>query len=61
MCPTPAQKIHQMITFVQGLVTLGELDVGSSDELIAILRDAGKSLDIREIDPNLGNTLASIA
>ncbi len=50
-----------MITFVQGLATSGELTDGSSYELIAILKAAGKSLDRREIDPNLGNTLAATA
>jgi len=57
----PSQKIHQMITFVQGLATSGELTDGSSYELIAILKAAGKSLDRREINPNLGNTLAATA
>ena len=42
---TPMQKINQMITFVQGLTTSGELDEGSSYELIAILNSAETSLN----------------
>ena len=42
---TPTQKINQMITFVQGLTTSGELDEGSSYELIAVLNSAETNLD----------------
>ena len=48
-----------MITFVQGLATSGELTDESSYELVAIFKAAGKSLDRREIDPNLRNTLTA--
>ena len=37
---TPTQKIDQMITFVHGITTSGELNDGSSYELIAILNSA---------------------
>jgi len=37
---TPTQKINQMITFIQGITTSGELDEKSFYELIAILNAA---------------------
>ena len=36
----PTQKINQMITFIQGITTSGELDEKSFYELIAILNAA---------------------
>jgi C1A family cysteine protease len=54
---TPMQKIDQMITFVQGITTSGDLDEGSYYELTSILKAAEKSLDRIESDP-MGNKLA---
>jgi YVTN family beta-propeller protein len=51
----PTQKINQMVTFVQGLVTSGELDEGSSYELIAILNSAETNLDRTESNPSVEN------
>ena len=45
---TPTQKIQQMIAFIQGITTSGELDEGSSYELIAILNAAETNLDRME-------------
>ena len=42
---TPTRKINQMVTFVQGLATSGELNEGSSIELTAILQAAEKNID----------------
>jgi hypothetical protein len=50
-----------MITFVQGLTTSGELDEGSSYELIAILNAAQTNLDRIESDPSVGNPFAEPA
>jgi len=55
---TPTQKINQMITFVQGITTSGELDEGSSYELIAILNAAKTNLNRIENDPSMGNQFA---
>ena len=55
---TPMQQIQQMIDFVQGITTSGELDEGSSYELIAILNAAKTNLDRIESDPNMGNPFA---
>ena len=49
---TPTQKINQMVTFVQGLATSGELDEGSSIELTAILNAAETNLDRIESNPS---------
>jgi len=59
--PTPMQKIKQMITFIQGLTTSGELDEGSSYELIAILNATETNLDRIESDPSVGNPFAEPA
>jgi YVTN family beta-propeller protein len=42
---SPTQKIQQMIAFIQGITTSGELDEGSSIELTAILQAAEKNID----------------
>ncbi len=47
-----------MINFVQGITTSGELDEGSSYELIAILNAADTNLDRIERDPSVGNPFA---
>jgi len=51
----PTQKINQMINFIQGITTSGELDEGSSYELIAILSSAETNLDRIESDPSVEN------
>jgi YVTN family beta-propeller protein len=48
---TPMQKINQMITFVQDITTSGELNDGSSYELIAILNAAKTNLDRSVVNP----------
>jgi len=58
---TPTQKINQMITFIQGVTTSGELNDGSSYELIAILNAAETNLDRIESDPSVGNPFAEPA
>jgi hypothetical protein len=55
---TPTQKIQQMIAFIQGITTSGELDEGSSYELIAILNAAETNLARIESDPSVGNPFA---
>ena len=55
---TPTQKIDQMITFVHGITTSGELNDGSSYELIAILNSAETNLDRIERDPSVENPFA---
>jgi hypothetical protein len=52
---TPIQKIDQMINFVQGITTSGELDEGSSYELIAILNAAETNLDRTERNQSVEN------
>jgi hypothetical protein len=58
---TPTQKINQMVTFVQGLATSGELDEGSSIELTAILNAAETNLDRIESNPSEENPYAEPA
>ena len=58
---TPIQKIDQMINFVQGLATSGELDEGSSIELTAILNAAETNLNRIESDPSVENPYAEPA
>jgi hypothetical protein len=58
---TPTQQIQRMITFVQGLTTSGELDEGSSYELIAILNAAETNLDRIERNPSVENPFAEPA
>jgi len=55
---TPTQQIQQMITFIQSITTSGELDEGSSYELIAILNAAETNLDRIESDPSVENPFA---
>jgi hypothetical protein len=55
---TPTQKINQMITFIQGITTSGELDEGSSYELIAILNAAETNLNRIESDHSEENPYA---
>ena len=50
-----------MIAFVQGITTSGELDEGSSYELIAILNAAETNLDRIESDQTVGNPYAEPA
>ena len=57
----PIQKIDQMINFVQGLTTSGELNDGSSYELIAILNSAETNLDRIEREQSVGNPFAEPA
>jgi hypothetical protein len=52
---TPTQKINQMITFIQSITTSGELDEGSSYELIAILNAAETNLNRIERDQSVEN------
>jgi hypothetical protein len=47
-----------MIAFIQGITTSGELDEGSSYELIAILNAAETNLARIESDPSVGNPFA---
>jgi hypothetical protein len=47
-----------MITFVHGITTSGELNDGSSYELIAILNSAETNLDRIERDPSVENPFA---
>ena len=47
-----------MITFIQSITTSGELDEGSSYELIAILNAAETNLDRIESDPSVENPFA---
>jgi hypothetical protein len=57
----PTQKINQMITFIQGITTSGELDGESFYELIAILNAAETNLNGIESDPSVGNPFAEPA
>jgi hypothetical protein len=50
-----------MITFVQGITTSGELNEGSSYELIAILNAAETNLDRIERNPSVENQFAEPA
>ena len=58
---TPTQQIQQMISFVHGITTSGELDEGSSYELIAILNAAETNLDRIERNPSEENPYAEPA
>ena len=58
---SPTQQIQQMITFVQGITTSGELNEGSSYELIAILNAAETNLDRIERNPSVENQFAEPA
>jgi hypothetical protein len=58
---TPTQQIQQMIAFIQGITTSGELDEGSSDELIAVLNAAETNLARIESDPSEENPYAEPA
>jgi len=50
-----------MITFIQGITTSGDLDEGSSDELIAVLNAAETNLARIENDPSEENPYAEPA
>ena len=58
---SPTQQIQQMVTFVQGLATSGELDEGSSIELTAILDAAETNLNRIESNPSVENPFAEPA
>jgi hypothetical protein len=58
---SPTQQIQQMVTFVQGLATFGELDEGSSIELTAILDAAETNLNRIESNPSVENPFAEPA
>jgi hypothetical protein len=58
---TPTQQIHQMIDFLEGITTSGELDEGSSIELTAILNAAETNLDRIESNPSEENPYAEPA
>jgi hypothetical protein len=58
---TPTQQIQQMIAFIQSITTSGELDEGSSDELIAVLNAAETNLARIESDPSEENPYAEPA
>jgi hypothetical protein len=58
---TPTQQIQQMIAFIQGITTSGELDEGSSVELIAVLNAAETNLARIESDPSEENPYAEPA
>jgi len=58
---SPTQQIQQMVTFVQGLATSGELDEGSSIKLTAIINAAETNLDRIENDPSVENQFAEPA
>ena len=50
-----------MISFIQGITTSGDLDEGSSDELIAVLNAAETNLARIENDPSEENPYAEPA
>ena len=58
---SPTKQIQQMITFIQGITTSGDLDEGSSDELIAVLNAAETNLARIENDLSEENPYAEPA
>ena len=58
---TPTQRIQQMIAFIQGITTSGDLDVGSFYELLAVLNAAETNLARIESDPSEENPYAEPA
>lgn len=58
---TPTQQIQQMITFIQSITISGDLDEGSSYELISILNAAETNLARTESNPSVKNPYAEPA
>lgn len=58
---TPTQQIQQMTAFIQGITTSGDLDEGSSYEMIAILNAAETNMARIKSDPSVENPFAEPA